>query len=51
MCAQPDVHLKCSRAAAECGEVCLCKASCSLVRATGKEQHLLLISSLFFQEA
>lgn len=50
MCTQPDVHSKCSGVAVVRSTVCLCKASCSLVRATAKEQHLLLISPLFFQE-
>lgn len=50
MCAQPDVHSKCSRAAVVCSGVCLCKASLPLVKAPAKEQHLLLIPSLFIQE-
>lgn len=51
MCTQPDVRSKCCRAAVLCSGVCLCKASLSLVKAPAKEQHLLLIPSLFCQEA
>lgn len=50
MCTQPDVQSKRSGAAVVCRGVCLCKASSSLVKAPAKEQHLLLIPSLFFLE-
>lgn len=46
----PDVHpARCALPSAS--GVCLCKASLCLVKAPAKEQHLLLIPSLFFHEA
>lgn len=52
----PEVHparcaVQLSRAAVVHSEVCLCKASCCLVRATVEGAASVLISSLFFEKA